>query len=250
MRCSGSQTEIARYQRLTVGHTVDKISWPAIRRLLEVEADMRLVEDFTSIADDQMRVQFRSESGDEFLIDLFDLETILSPTLFALPNRSAILTPIRAVYADDLLDTGEQPSLLPRPQAGILHERTYFSHARNERLLSRGTPIIFYESGKAKGRRAAIAAARITSTVVVLKSQITATLLGGGVVAEEDLENLSSGELIAATTIDNVLKLRSPVSLRDLRTFGCIDRSNLITSKSITSEQLEKILNLGQGLSE
>lgn len=245
-RCSGSQTEISRYQRLTVGRSVSGSSWPEIRRLLEVEADMRFAEDFASIADDELRIQFRNVVGEEFLIDLFDLETILSPTLFALPNRTAVLVPIRATYADDLLGTNQQTSFLPRPQASILHERTYFSQARNERLLTRGTPIVFYESGKANGRSAAVAVARITSTVVVPKSQVAATLLNSGVVAEDELKSLSSGDRIAATTVDNVLRLRKPVSLKDLRNFGCVDGSNLITSKSITSVQLEKILTKGQ----
>jgi GNAT superfamily N-acetyltransferase len=249
-RCSGSEAEISRYQRLTTGCVVDKDSWFTIRRHLEVEANMRLAEDFTSIADDEHRIQFSDNTGTDFLIDLFDLETILAPTLFALPGRAGVLAPIRAIYADDLLDTSVQASLLPRPQAGILHERTYFSNPRNERLLIRGTPLVFYESGKANGRSAAVAVARITNTVVVPKSQIAATLLDGGVVAEDEIQSLSSGELIAATTVDNVLKFRTPVPLKDLRELGCVDRSNLITSKAITAEHLGKILSKGSGTRE
>ena len=250
MRCTGSDPEISRYQRLTIGGVVDANSWPSVRQHLQVTADMRLAKDFASIADDELRIQFQSHSGTEFVIDLFDLETILSPTLFALPGRDGILAPIRAIYADDLLGTAEQASLLPRPQAAILHERTYFSSPRNERFLTVGTPIVFYESSKANGRSAAIAIARVTSTVVVPKSQIAATLLDGGVVAEEDMKNLSSGDLIAATTVDNVLKLRKPVALKDLRALGCVDKANLITSKPITSDQLRQILTKGQGTRE
>jgi GNAT superfamily N-acetyltransferase len=249
-RCTGSEAEISRYQRLTAGCAVDKDSWPMIRRHLELEADMRLTEDFTAIADDELRIQFSNKAGTNFLIDLFDLETILAPTLFALPGRAAVLVPIRANYADDLLDTSQQASLLPRPQAHILHERTYFSYSRNERLLTRGTPVVFYESGKVNGRSAAVAIARITSTVVVPKSHIAVTLLDGGVVAEEDIQSLSSGELIAATTVDNVLKFRTPVPLKELREIGCVDGSNLITSKAITAEQLGKILGKGNGTRE
>jgi hypothetical protein len=116
--------------------------------------------------------------------------------------------------------------------------------------LSRGTPIVFYESGKANGRSAAVAIARITNTVVIPKSQIAAALLDGGVVGEEDIKNLSSGDLIAATTVDNVLKLRKPVSFKHLQELGCVDRSNLITSKRIALDQLEQILNKGQGIRE
>ena len=109
---------------------------------------------------------------------------------------------------------------------------------------------VFYESGKSNGRSAAVAVARVTSTVVVPKSQITATLIDGGVVAEEDIKDLSSGILIAATTVDNVMKLRKPVALKRLREFGCVDGSNLITSRQITSDQLQQIITEGQGIRE
>ena len=250
MRCSGSDPEVSRYQRFSIGGIVDATSWPSVRQNLQVTADMRFAENFASIADDELRIQFQNQSGHEFMIDLFDLETILSPTLFLLSGRGAVLAPIRAAYADDLLDTAAQASLLPKPPAAIVHERTYFSSVRNERLLVKGTPIVFYESGKSNGRSAAVAVARVTSTVVVAKSQIAAPLLDGGVVAEEDIKDLSSGTQIAATTVDNVMKLRKPVPLKYLREAGCIDASNLITSRHITSDQLQKIMIKGQGTRE
>lgn len=249
-RCTGSNPEISRYQRLTIGSIVDAKSWPSVRQHLQVTSDMRFAEDFASIADEKLRIQFQDQSGTEFVIDLADLETILSPTLFVLPGRGGVLAPIRATYADDLLGTAAQASLLPKPQAAILHERTYFSSPRNERLLSAGTPIVFYESSKSNGRSAAIAIGRVTNTVVVSKSQIAATLLDGGVVAEEEIKNLTSGDLIAATTVDNVLKLLKPVPLSNLRELGCVDGSNLVTSKSITSSQLQQLLAKGQGTRE
>ncbi|HEY1657134.1 MAG TPA: GNAT family N-acetyltransferase [Candidatus Sulfotelmatobacter sp.] len=250
MRCSGSDPEVSRYQRFSIGGVVDATSWPSVRQNLQVTADMRFAEDFASIADDELRIQFQNQSGTEFMIDLFDLETILSPTLFLLSGRGAVLAPIRASYADDLLGTAVQASLLPKPQAAILHERTYFSSARNERLLARGSPIVFYESGKSNGRSAVVAVARVTSTVVVPKSQIAATLIDSGVVAEDDIKDLSSGLQIAATTVDNVMKLRKPVTLKHLRELGCVDGSNLITSRSITSDQLQQIITEGQGVRE
>jgi len=250
MRCSGSDPEISRYQRLSIGGIVDATSWPSVRQSLHATADMRFAEDFASIADDEMRIQFQNQIGKEFIIDLFDLETILSPTLFLLSDRGAVMTPIRASYANDLLGTAAQGSLLPKPQAAILHERTYFGSVRNERLMTKGTPVVFYESGKSYGRSAAVAVARVTSTVVVSKSQIAATLLDGGVVAEEDIKKLSSGGQIAATTVDNVMKLRKAVSLKHLREFGCIDGSNLVTSRVITSDQLQQIMTEGQGTRE
>jgi GNAT superfamily N-acetyltransferase/predicted nucleic acid-binding protein len=250
MRCIRSDAEVSRYQRLSIGSVVDTSSWPSVRQNLQATADMHFAESLASVVDDEQRVHFQTEAGEELMIDLFDLETILSPTLFMLPGRTAVLAPIRASYADDLLGTADQTSLLPRPQAAILHERTYFSSARNERLLLKGSPIVFYESGKANGRSAAVAVARVTSTVVVPKSQITATLIDGGVVDEEDIKDFSSGSLIAASTVDNVMKLRKPVALKLLREFGCVDGSNLITSRQITSNQLNQIMIEGHGTRE
>jgi ribosomal protein S18 acetylase RimI-like enzyme len=249
-RCSGSDPEVSRYQRLSIGSVVNATSWPSVRQNLQVTANMRFAEDLGSIADEDLRILFQNQNGTDFMIDLFDLETILSPTLFLLPGRGAVLTPIRASYADDLFGTAAQGSLLPKPQAAILHERTYFSTVRNERLLVKGTPVVFYESGKSNGRSAAVAVARVTSTVVISKSQIAAHLIDCGVVAEEDIKDLSSGAQIAATTVDNVMRLRKPVPLKYLRDLGCIDGSNLVTSRPITSDQLQMIMTDGQGTCE
>jgi hypothetical protein len=132
----------------------------------------------------------------------------------------------------------------------VLHERTYFSSPRNERLFRKGTPVVFYESGKSKGRSAAIAVARVTSTVIVPKSKIASTLMDSGVLDADDIIDLSSGEQVAATALDNIMKLRKPVPLKRLRALGCIDGANLVTSKSITAHHLLEILNEGQGTCE
>lgn len=213
-RCKSSEAEISRYQRLAIGHAVTGSSWPTVRQKLRSVTDMSFPEALPVLGDENIHIPFVNREGKEFAIDLFDLETILSPTLFLLPGRTAILAPIRAAYADDLLGTSAQSSWLPLSQAAILHERTYFSAARNERLLRKGIPVVFYESGKFNGRAAAIAIARVTNTVIVPKRKVALSLVEGGVLDEKDLAELSSGERIAATSIDNIMKLKRPVPLR------------------------------------
>ena len=161
-----------------------------------------------------------------------------------------MLVPIRATYADDLLGTAVQASLLPKRQAAMIHERTYFSTVRNVGLLRRGTPVVFYESGKSNGRAAAIALARVRSTVVVSKRKIAPALVECGVLGEDDLDQMTVGEQVSATIVDNVMKLRSPVGLKRLRELGCIDGANLVTSRSISADQLQRIISEGQGTSE
>ncbi|MEO8735492.1 MAG: GNAT family N-acetyltransferase [Edaphobacter sp.] len=249
-RCLNNESEVSRYQRLSIGAPVSGKTWPSVRHHLRTSTAMGFAEEFASLVDERQRIPFQDEDGTEFVIDLFDLETILSPTLFLLQDRNAVLIPIRATYADGLFGTAEQGSLLPRRQAAVLHERVYFSASRNDKLLQRGTPVVFYESGKANGRSAAIVVARVISTVIVPKGQIAASLLDGGVVDDEDLEDFNSGKVVAATTIDNVLKLRKPVSLKQLRELECVDGSNLVTSRVIGAAQLAAIIEKGEGTCE
>jgi hypothetical protein len=249
-RCGGNEIEVSRYQRLSIGHVINEESWPSVRQMLRATTDMRFPSVLPSIDTDDVRIQFENKQGKEFLIDLFDLETALSPTILLLPGRGGVLVPIKASYAGDLLGTAAQGSLLPQPQAAILHERAYFSSARNERLLQKGVPAIFYESGKPNGRSAAVAVARVTHTLIVPKRKVASTLIESGVLDEDGLTRLSSGEQIAATSIDNIMKLRKPVPLKRLRELGCIDRSNLITSRPITSKQLSEIITEGGGTRE
>jgi predicted transcriptional regulator len=138
-------------------------------------------------------------------------------------------------------------SLLPLRQAAALHDRTYFSAARNLALMRRGTPIVFYESGKANGRCAAIAIARVRSTVAVPKRKIAASLIETGVLDEEEVAEITTGDEVAATTVDNVMKLTKPVTLNRLRELGCIDGSNAVTSRPISALQLQQIIAEGQG---
>lgn len=249
-RCTGTTSEVSRFQRLSIGTPVSEASWPSIQRDLQSVSDMVFPGNLPRIVGDDVRIPFGNKEGKEFVIDLFDLETTLSPTMFLLPGRSGVLVPIRAAYADDLLGTAVQASLLPRRQAAMIHERTYFSAVRNLGVLRKGIPIVFYESGKSNGRAAAIALARVRSTVVVPKRQIATALIESGVLDVDELSQMTAGEQVAATTVDNVLRLRTPVGLRRLRELGCIDGANLVTSRAISADQLQQIISEGQGTSE
>jgi hypothetical protein len=86
--------------------------------------------------------------------------------------------------------------------------------------------------------------------VVVPKRQIATALIESGVLDVDELSQMTAGEQVAATTVDNVLRLRTPVGLRRLRELGCIDGANLVTSRAISADQLQQIISEGQGTSE
>ena len=246
-RSPGKWPELSRFERLSIGRTVSASSWPKVRRALQSASDMLLPQTLPAMTSDDVRIPFESKEGKQFAIDLFDLETALAPTMFILEGRAGVLAPIRAAFADHLLGTATQISLLPLRQASALHDRTYFSAARNLALMRRGTPVVFYESGKANGRCAAIAIARVRSTVVVPKRKIAASLIETGVLDEDEVAEITTRDEVAATTVDNVMKLTKPVGLNRLRELGCIDGSNAVTSRAISASQLQQIIIEGQG---
>jgi hypothetical protein len=92
-RCNVTDAEVSRYQRLSIGDAVSERSWPSVRQLLQATTDMIFPANFASIADDDLRIQFHNKEGRNFVIDLFDLETNLSPTIFLLSGRGAVLAP-------------------------------------------------------------------------------------------------------------------------------------------------------------
>jgi predicted transcriptional regulator len=192
-----------------------------------------------------MRIEFQLGSSKDYSIDLFDLETKLAPTAFLLEGRNAVLVPIRAVFADDLLGTSEQHQLFPQKGVAVLHERTYFCSPRNVKLFERGAIVVFYESGRSGGRKAAIALARIRSAEVVTKSRVGEGLIESGVLDEADLSEITSGEEVTALSFDNVIRFKRPVPLERLRRLGCIDKANAVTSRAITPAQLHQIVHDG-----
>ena len=250
MRCSDASNELSRFQRLSIGSSITQSSWQDIRRELNNAADMCFPENLPIFLDGNLRIGFKNKQGKEFEIDLYDLETSLSPTIFLLAGRPGVLVPIRASYANQLLGTSGQGSLFAKRQATVLHERTYFCASRNGKLFEKGTAVIFYESGKANGRSAAIAVARVKNSTVVSKRKIAQSLIECGVLDEQELTEITSGEQLAAITFDNVMKLKQPVGLNKLRELGCVDGANAVTSRTISSAQLQQLIKEGQGTSE
>jgi hypothetical protein len=153
--------------------------------------------------------------------------------------------PIRRIFADHLLNTSLQISLLPTNAASLFHERVYYSTARNSKLFTPGAVLIFYESGRGHGRSAAVALARVRETATVSKKEVASSLLRHGVLDLEEIEAITTKGQVAATVFDNLIRLRSPISLHSLRALGCIDDANLVGARQLTSEQFSAIIQKG-----
>jgi hypothetical protein len=234
------------FQRMAIGSVVTEQSWNAIRAQIAAKTGNIFPSSCPAFKSIETKVGFTSHDGINHQISIEDLETALSPTLICTNTRKYILVPIRRLFADHLLNTSPQISLLPTNAAALFHERVYYSTSRNSKLFTPGAVLIFYESGRGYGRSAAVALARVRETATISKNEIATTLLRHGVLDLEEIEAISTKGVVAATVFDNLLRLRSPVTLQSLRAMGCIDGANLIGARQITGKQFSTIIQKGE----
>lgn len=233
----------ANYHKLCVGRIVDAKSWGEMRTLLERISGLVLPLDIPKYSSPNQPIKVRTHEGKPVLISLLELEGILRPVLFFLPDRPGALIPIERAFAEDLLGGHPQASLLVGPEAGLLTEKVYFSAKRNLKLLPGGTPILFYESGKHNGRACVSACARVVRSELVWKKHVGAVHSRRGVLDAHLLEKISNKSSLTATTFDNIFCFPVPVPLRLLREFKLL---NLISTRPVSHELMKKILREGK----
>ena len=235
-------------QKLAIGRPVTSSNWSRVRTTLQQCSGLSFPEAIPTMKGTDAAIAFTSDLGPLSAVPLFVAEGLLSPTLIVVAERGGTIVPIRWRYAEQLLQASPQMLLAPSREAGLFSDRVYFSSARNARVLSSGTPLLFYESGGGGGRASVTAIARVTGSEVHSKAEVSAELLRHGVLDSRDLIDLMASEFVAVTTFDNVMAFERPVRLERLRQIGCVDGANLVTAKPITHEQLVTILEEGFSL--
>jgi hypothetical protein len=236
---------IGSYQRLALGKIITEKNWCSLRTLITDKTGVSVPDTLAAFDSTEGKVSLSNQAGTRFQIAFEDLETALFPALFLLGSRNYAIVPIRKTFADQLLNTSLQMSLLPSNAAAMFHERVYYRTVRNLSLLSPGSIIVFYESGRNNGRSAAVAIARVRDTGQVPKSEVAAVLLRHGVLNENEIRDLTKGDLVASTIVDGVIRFPKPVPHSQLKKFGAIDGANLITAKQLTATQVTAIVENG-----
>jgi predicted nucleic acid-binding protein/GNAT superfamily N-acetyltransferase len=227
--------------KIALGQPVTEQSWGRARLSVERLSGIKLQVKCPTY--DKAKARITTPSGDTSEVGLFELETLLSPTLFALPKRKAVVVPINRTFASDLLGTDLQYSFLEVPEAHFLSRRTYFNTTRATRSMIRGAAIAFYESSRGGGRGAIVAIGRIVDVTSIPVVNAPEALRRGAVV--EDLGTLTKSKRILATTFDNLVALRKPVTLRKLRQIGCVTKANFVSATLISERHLTAIVDAG-----
>lgn len=231
--------------KVALGQPLTAHGWAAVARQTRRRTGLRLPESAPDVEAVQSGLAVQGPDGRSVTVRLPALEDALGPTIVLWPGRDGAIVPIAKNYADDLLGTGDQLPLFGSPEAAFVAKRTYFNSPRTVGLMRPGTPIVFYESKRSGGRGAIVAAARIVDATVVPKVQVSDGLLRRAVV--EDLGPLSASAEILATSFDNLLRLRVPVSLEAMRQMGIDVASNFQTTTALPCAQLGQILEKGWG---
>jgi ribosomal protein S18 acetylase RimI-like enzyme len=228
--------------KLVLGNVLTEITWQAGQSELAAKCGFKLPREAPKYRNADQPIQVHTPNGNQTHVPLDMLETLLSPALLCLPGRPAVLTPIQNKFADELLGSSPQASLLPRGTASLFHDRHYLSGPRTLRHFKRGTIILFYESTKSNGRAAVVAIGRVREAYLRPADLLGSEGLEHSVLTAHTLGRIGKSKMKTVTIFDNIFTLPRHVPLPTLKRIGCGEATHLITTRALTDFQFQEIL--------
>lgn len=241
----GKEEHGTTLHKVAIGDVIDEQSWESIRRSLKALADVELPSNIPKYEAPNQRILIKTSSGQDEAIPLQELEVLLSPILILLPGRPSAVVSIKRFFADELLGTADQFSLLTPPEAVFLKERVYYNTPRAASILTPGTLILFYESSDGGGRKSIVAMGRTTESHLLTGNKVNSDTKRRGVLDTKALKHIGGSETKLVTAFDNIMVFKKPVPLDKLREIGCADGANFVTAKRIEPHHLKRITNEG-----
>ena len=217
-------------------------NWQSRQLELTKRAGLRLPVLSPQFRNPEQQIQILTPDGNQAHISLGMLETLLSPCLFCLRGRPAVITPIQRSFAEPLLGHSGQGSLLPEASASLFAQKHFVSTSRSLKHFQRGTIILFYESGKQNGRSALVAIAKVQTAYLREAHMLSVAEFERSVLTAENVGAIGVDQLKTVTVFDAVFPLPHQVPLSELERLGCGRPTDLITTRPISDEQLQAIL--------
>lgn len=230
-----------------LGTVLTRATWAAGRAALAAKGGPRLPSRSPPYSGPEQQLVVHTPDGNRAHVSLDRLESLLAPTLFCLPGRPAVISPVRRAYAEPLLGHSPQGSLLPRASASLYADRIYLSQPSSLKHFKRGTLVLFYESGRDGGRSQVVAVARVREAYLKACNAFAASDLQQSVLTTTTITDIGKSNMKTVTIFDNIFALPNPVDLKMLKRLGCGSSNNLITTHPISDEQLQAILAEGFG---
>jgi predicted nucleic acid-binding protein/GNAT superfamily N-acetyltransferase len=230
--------------KIVLGGVVTEASWSHYQAQLLTNSGIKLPDHMPKYQHAEQQIPVATPDGNRRYITLTELETLLSPALFCLPGRPAVITPIQRSYAEPLLGHSTQGSLLPSPRVSLFQDRHYISASKTLHHFQRGTLILFYESSKGHGRCAIVAIARVHQAYLRQCEELNSDDLEHSVLpTTTHVAAIGKNKTRTITVFDNIFILPRPVSLTLLRHLDCGSTTQLISTNPISDTQLKEILH-------
>jgi hypothetical protein len=233
--------------KFMLGELVTPSNWATCHAALIQKGGPRLPQQAPAYSHADQQIVFHTPDGNRTHVALDRLESLLAPTLFCLPGRPAVLTPVQRRFAEPLLGHSQQASLLPQGSASQFADRLYFSKASTLKHFKRGSLIFFYESGKGKGGKQVVAVARVREAYLKPCDALDVSDLQQSALTKTSMKEIGRSAVKTVTVFDNIFPLPNPVGLAVLKKLGCGKPNDLITTHPISEEQVIAILNEGFG---
>jgi hypothetical protein len=230
-----------------LGTVLTPATWGAGQAALAEKGGPKLSAHAPSYSGADQQLIAHTPDGNRVHVSLDRLESLLAPTLFCLPGRPAIISPVRRAYAEPLLGHSLQGSLLPQASASLYADRIYLSQPSSLKYFKRGTLMFFYESSKEGGRSQVVAVARVRESYLKACDAFTVSDLQQSVLTTTSFTDIGKSAMKTVTIFDNIFALPNPVDLKVLQRLGCGRPNDLITTHAISDEQTQAILIEGFG---
>jgi ribosomal protein S18 acetylase RimI-like enzyme len=228
--------------KIILGGVLTSETWNAYQDKLSKKSKLKLPSSIPTYRSDNQLLPILTPDGNQTHVALDALETLLSPALFCLPGRPAVITPIQRSFSEPLLGHSKQSTLLPLRSASLFQERHYVSGQQTLQHFKRGTLILFYESTKQKGRCEIVAIARVRQAFLKPYETFDDSDLTQSVLTATTLTSIGKSKMRTVTVFDNIYPLPNPVPLTTLQRIGCGKSTDLITTHPINDAQLQEIL--------
>lgn len=233
--------------KFMLGELVTPANWAQCHTALIQKGGPRLPQLVPAYSHPDQQIISHTPDGNRIHVPLDRLESLLAPTLFCLPGRPAVLTPVQRRFAEPLLGHSQQASLLPQGSASQFSDRLYFSKASTLKHFKRGSLIFFYESSKGKGGSQVVAVARVREAYLKSCDTLNVSDLQQSALTKTSMKEIGRSPVKTVTVFDNIFPLPNPVGLAVLKRLGCGEPNDLITTHPISEEQVRVILNEGFG---
>lgn len=231
------------FHKISFGGCVTKDTWGQFRSDLITIAGIKLPEKMPSFQGDEQEIDWYDNQGELRSITLTELENLLSPLILLLPGRDGVILPLKRGYADDLLATSDQLSLLGAHAASIRTSRVYY--CKPNKTIKPGLVAVFYESSNGGGRGAAVAIAKISQVRKLSPVQIAVETNSLGVLDHSELGRIGSTERKLTILCSNIAKFNNIVRYKKLVELGCDNRARFVTSTAIGYRALLGVISEG-----